>query len=338
VWWWSASSFGPGWRTAAAGLRAALVVFGAPAAYFALWPSAPLWILVVVVPVWGLGSMFVCLLCSDVRRSEQKRAQRWRDSHAREIAASVAASTSHPPYYLWLRPFTSSGHVRIVLRSAMVKRVSPNTTTHDYPGFGPTTQLRRDVHWGDLESLFAAMLESRGPLVALGRASDEIGAGRVPTNEASWQATFDILAEASLAILLLPSTHPGTDWEMQRILSEDELLQKSIFVVPHDASWVGTAGLGSTFAPGATGPHSAESTVRDDALHALGNVLAPGELDELFGLDDGGLMTLRPGERATVEKLVRFKKENYLALNLAYGPATRISYRALRSALHDLVP
>lgn len=234
-----------------------------------------------------MGTMFAFLLYDPVRKSEQKHAQRRRDSRAREVASRVASNAARPHFYLWLRPFTSPGHVRIAPRSAMVKRVSPNITTYDYPGFGRTTQMRRDMLWGDLESLFAAMLERRAPILALGRAGEEIGAGRVPESEESWRTTFDTLAEAALAILLLPSTHSGTHWEMQRIMAAPDLLHKSVFVVSPGATWLGAAGLGSTFAPGASGPHDAEPTVRDDALDALGQVVPPRQLEELFGVDEG---------------------------------------------------
>jgi hypothetical protein len=40
------------------------------------------------------------------------------------------------------------------------------------------------------------------------------------------------------------------------------------------------------------------------------------------------------GRRATIRE---FKKEDYFSLNPIYGSATRISYRALRTAIHDLV-
>ena len=70
-----------------------------------------------------------------------------------------------------------------------------------------------------------------GPLIALGRAGEAIGAGRITTDDEKWQTDIRVLMDRARAILAVPSNRPGTMWEMETLRTAN-LLHKVIFVMP----------------------------------------------------------------------------------------------------------
>jgi hypothetical protein len=84
----------------------------------------------------------------------------------------------------------------------------------------------------DLETLLAMALDAYAPLIVLGRPGEQVGAGRILTSEDAWQDDFHTLSSKALVIRLLPSTQPGTTWEMQTILKDASLLSKTVFLIP----------------------------------------------------------------------------------------------------------
>ena len=74
-------------------------------------------------------------------------------------------------------------------------------------------------------------MRSIGPLIALGRPGEAIGAGRIITEDANWMADILILMKRAKAIFLVPSSQPGTLWEIET-LKREGLLNKVIFIMP----------------------------------------------------------------------------------------------------------
>jgi hypothetical protein len=120
-------------------------------------------------------------------------------------------------FFLYLRPFASTGGVQVV-RSISRRR-------------------RRGlvVRWNDLEALLTRYLEPYGPLIGLGRPGEQVGAGRIPSDEESWQKLVATLAANARLLFLLPAADSGTRWEMDLVFSQPELLGKTIFIVPGSA-------------------------------------------------------------------------------------------------------
>ena len=73
------------------------------------------------------------------------------------------------------------------------------------------------------------------PLVALGRPHETFGAGRILTDDQTWQKKITRLMEAAKIILLIPSSHSGTLWEFEHIYHSN-LIEKCIFVMPPEGA------------------------------------------------------------------------------------------------------
>jgi hypothetical protein len=195
--------------------------------------------------------------------------QQWsRDRRAAAIDGQLADEIG-APFTLYLRPFTSTGRVRIPLKSVVLKRgvIAGPATTWD-PQLGRTSRFKRYVTFGDFETELADGVDPQAPLVALGKPGEQIGAGRIVTSDEDWQAKFNQLATRAVAIVLVPSLRPGTRAETDAILSTPEWVIKTMFFVPPDDTVLG-AGAGPHLEVGAkSGPLGALS-LRDDAIEAL---------------------------------------------------------------------
>jgi hypothetical protein len=226
--------------------------------------------LLAVVIVFMLGRSWV-------RNKDQQIAQRGRDRRAVQIYEQLSADNADAlevPYSLYLRPFTSTGHVRIPLRSAIYKRgvlAGPTPGIFDRE-LGRTTLYKRYVTFGDFETELAALVETQAPLIALGRTGEQIGAGRIESDHKDWRTRFELLAAHAMIIFLVPSTHAGTQWEIQRILNDPKFLHKTILFIPPDDTVLG-AGVGPHLEIGAgTGPVGV-SDLRTDAIKALATLV-----------------------------------------------------------------
>jgi len=83
----------------------------------------------------------------------------------------------------------------------------------------------------DLESLLSDAFSPDTPLIGLGEPGEAIGAGRVKSSETEWREDVEAFASAAEIILVIPSAHEGTKWEIN-YLKERGLLAKCIFVMP----------------------------------------------------------------------------------------------------------
>lgn len=90
-----------------------------------------------------------------------------------------------------------------------------------------------------MEVIFAAALHQTETLIALGRQGEIIGgASRLVSTDSEWKTTVEILAEHAKSILIVPSNHEGTLWEIE-LLKEHNWLSKSIWIMPETISQTG---------------------------------------------------------------------------------------------------
>jgi hypothetical protein len=178
------------------------------------------WAAQIATIIWIIAIMVMVGFGQKVRLWEQRRRQAKRDESAKFVSAGSPSPGER--YVLFLRPFSSTANVRIFL-----KRV---VTTRALPGIGvkppPTTT------WGDLETIIAEAIESIARLVALGKPGEHVGAGRIAVDDSAWKDEFRQLTENAQGILIIPSMHEGTKWELTQLLAETRLLEKTIFVMP----------------------------------------------------------------------------------------------------------
>jgi hypothetical protein len=150
--------------------------------------------------------------------ADERTAQRSRDRRAASLLEEM--KNGGIEFFLYLRPFASTGGVQIV-RSITPRRIRGGLVTGAL-----------EVCWNDLEALLAKYLEPYGPLIGLGRPGEQIGAGRITSDEESWQTLVTTLAANARLLFLLPALDSGTRWEMDLVFSQPGLLGKTIFIVP----------------------------------------------------------------------------------------------------------
>jgi hypothetical protein len=213
-----------------------------------------------LINVVGLAGFLVVLMLAigycvavyysylSVRRWEQARVQRRRDRRATRTLAAIenGAPAPYGAYSIWLRPFTSTGRCWVIARSTKAG------TRHQ-----PASLVGYRVVVADLETLLATIMEPIAPVIALGKSGEQVGAGRVDVPDDRWQEAFAVIARSAHAIFLLPSTRDGTHWEIDFLVREPALLDRTVFLVP-------PAFFGNV--SGITGVE------RDPGAHALGNL------------------------------------------------------------------
>jgi hypothetical protein len=283
-------TFGPGWQTV---LFYGLSIIGALSLEFVLYrivQSTSGWLEKVVLMLMVLFAILAYLVIDNggklVREREQDAAQTIRDTNARKIYEELPGGGSKDTYFLYLRPFVSTGKVKIALKSEMRLRQAQDYTNHAIPfGFVNEGQTKKPyVTWGDLETELAAALESHGQMIALGEPGEQIGSGRIQSTEETWQADFFRLAKGARLIFLLPSTRDGTKWEIGRILQDRRLRRKSIFIVPPDEDLFGDpTDMSSTYKFGSQPEVSGDAALRADAIQAL----------RLFNLKKGAIRKIK---------------------------------------------
>ncbi len=73
------------------------------------------------------------------------------------------------------------------------------------------------------------------PVVALGKPGETFGVGRILVDEDSWQeAASELMRRASL-LICLPSSRPGSYWEMDQIIL-NHYFSKAVFIMPPNPS------------------------------------------------------------------------------------------------------
>jgi hypothetical protein len=87
----------------------------------------------------------------------------------------------------------------------------------------------------DLEAFLARAFETYQPLIALGKPGEHIGAGRIETDDASWQEKIDLLLKYAATIVMIPSYREGTLWEVDWLRANDALVRTLFLLPPTDS-------------------------------------------------------------------------------------------------------
>lgn len=147
--------------------------------------------------------------------------QRGRDLRAALIWDDLEAGRPPQPFTLYLRPFASTDAIgETDAHFVQVQATRP----------GPI-QLAMGADRLEFEAQIEKALRPLGALVALGQPLEHEGAGRIPVTDGAWQDAIAALMEAAQLIILLPSSRPGTNWEVERILTGG-YLPKTLVVDP----------------------------------------------------------------------------------------------------------
>lgn len=196
-------------------LRVWSIIFGfaALAAFYNGWQRA----IDMEEKTRGAAIMAVLVYLSAFARSrEDAFTQSSRDAIATRITRRILdGEDCLRPFFLFARPFNVTGRLSL-------KREMRHFST--LSGYVPQEHF-------DLESLLAKSLSPKGILIGLGDRLSEFGAGRVPSSDQEWKATFQRLAGAAKAIILIPSASPGTMWEIDW-LRQSGHLSTTVFVMP----------------------------------------------------------------------------------------------------------
>jgi hypothetical protein len=191
-----------------------VVTAGAAGFYYGwvlVWLDAPWYVKALLLVAGG----FLMSIANAAVRADARRNQRRRDVFATRILAAVRDSAAAvAPFALYLRPFASTD------------RLPAQPIPSELAGAGDFP-----VHL-DVESLLARALRKECPLVALGREAEmQEGAGRAAVADEEWREAIVRLAERAVFEVLVPSAHPGTLWELERLVRE-ESLDRTLFLMP----------------------------------------------------------------------------------------------------------
>ncbi len=140
--------------------------------------------------------------------------QAQKDEAGREILLQLSDGKKPTrDFVLYLRAFDTTGKLKV-------------------PIFMFDFQLNRLRVTNEFESYFSHAVRKTGPLIALGRPGGNIGAGRILTSDNTWKDDLTLLAEQAKLILIIPSDHTGTFYEMEMIRHNEHLADKCVFVMP----------------------------------------------------------------------------------------------------------
>jgi hypothetical protein len=146
--------------------------------------------------------------------------------------AVIGAELSEAYFFLYLRPFSSTGSMQLDQRIF---------------GYFDMGRYKHDG-FDDLEGVIAQAIRSTAPFVALGEPGEHRGAGRIKKSDDEWRDEVTKLAEAAALILALPAAQPGTLWELELILKRN-LLSRTIFIMPpmEHPEWEPTYDVGTSW-------------------------------------------------------------------------------------------
>ncbi len=154
----------------------------------------------------------------ELARRDGIKSQLQRNEDARAVSNAIINEDedSITEFRLFLRPFQVEGKLA--------------TKNPDYSFFPSIDRFTRTSRL-DFEALLASAIESSGTLIAFGNPGEHVGSGRFTASEEEWQEQFKKLAHRAKSIMIIPSSRPGTRWEVQWV-KDIGLLRKCIFVMP----------------------------------------------------------------------------------------------------------
>ncbi len=167
----------------------------------------------------GIGAALAlgAALVSLAGLSAELMGQRARDLEAQAIYDALRDGREAQPFSLYLRPFLSTG--------AFSERETVAAT-------GALQGLGLAGVTFELEAQVERAARRIGKLIGLGASLEHIGAGRVVVSEEEWRQAVRLLMRKARLIVMLPSSRPGTLAEIDMVLSDPELVGKTVFLDP----------------------------------------------------------------------------------------------------------
>jgi hypothetical protein len=152
-----------------------------------------------------------------------KATQFARDEEAREIDEKLLTGWSGSTYFLYLRPFETTGKMNTIVLGTIARssRAGPENLSVSIPGV-------------EFEALLRAALESWGPLIGLGAPGEQLGAGRLPVEDSKWQAAVRRLVRNADTVFIIPGGTRGALWEFRHLLKRG-YLRRTVVVMPPKA-------------------------------------------------------------------------------------------------------
>jgi len=169
-------------------------------------------------PIYAPFLMVLCLGASYLLYQEYKEAaasyQMRRDKAAIALF-NAAISGDKQKFAVFLRPFYTTD------------KIYTNQTIIVWQRGGATTIIIPHK----LEDTLVEAFRSTLPVVALGKPGETFGVGRILVDEDSWQKAASELMQRASLLICLPSSRPGSHWEMNQI-TLNHYFSKTVFIMP----------------------------------------------------------------------------------------------------------
>jgi hypothetical protein len=160
----------------------------------------------------------ICYLLLKRKIKRDARLQARRDEAALKLF-NAARSGEVEKFAVFLRPFYTTNKI---VQNEYVKRLVTE---------GGQTRIEQDTFTHPLEETIVGALRYMMQVVALGKPGETTGVGRILVDDTNWQsAASELMSRASL-VICVPSSRPGTHWELNEII-ETHYLRKTVFVMP----------------------------------------------------------------------------------------------------------
>lgn len=162
------------------------------------------------VAIWFILFILGVILKS-IHKGENEHIQHAREKQTKKLQEQIVMSADPkrlPTYFLFLKP-------------SALKHLD--------------TQIKEHF---DLEDVLRSALHPIH-LISLEKPSETIGAEQTFIPDPKWQADFEKFAEHAKSILVIPSNHPSTVWEI-KWLAENKLLPNCIWLMPETPGWSNT--------------------------------------------------------------------------------------------------
>ena len=147
--------------------------------------------------------------------------QKGRDLEAARVWQRIQDGRPTKPFVLYLRPFISTNQIAAEDFKLAPVRSAPGGPVHLAPAMERV----------EFEEEVEQALRRIGPVIALGKPLEHMGAGRIEVTDKVWQDAIGRLMDEATLVVLLPSPRPGTSWEIERLISSGHL-QKTILIDP----------------------------------------------------------------------------------------------------------
>jgi hypothetical protein len=103
---------------------------------------------------------------------------------------------------------------------------------------GSSMTMRPMMMVHGLEDTIVGAFRSATPVVALGKPGETFGVGRILVNDDDWQSAASKLMRDSSLIICVPSSRPGSNWELDQIIRTD-YRTKTVFIMPPESPFGG---------------------------------------------------------------------------------------------------